>query len=304
MHKLDPSINVITEPTVRVVSAPVYLGDETEFPLPHVTGYKGDPTEYPYMSVDTGAHAVKIGTRAAKGCYDSYGKDGRACEANQKAILEHKHGSVLEHINIGVWIEGVTRALSLELNRHRHFAISQRSTRYTDEEEAGIVLEPFYASVYERFGNPLEQRKATSGADVVPEDIVQDDEANAAYSALTTHLLGAKEDVRRYASQVRQLMDVNPHDLEGRDLRKWARGKARNSLPHNLETCGTWTANVRAWRWVLEARTNRHAADEIRRLVGEHIYPKLMDVAPLYFEDYEVEMVEGLPELQTEYNKV
>ena len=282
-------MRIRTEPEVEIVSAPVYLGDNEKFPLPDVEGFRDG-------GFDAGAHAIMLGSRAAKGCYDSFGEDGRACEANQRAILDHKHGSGLEHINIGLWIEGITRALSIELNRHRHFAISQRSTRYTDEEDPEIVLEPFYAEVFKDMGNPLRQFAPRNG-----EGNISDRDWKV-WRALHSHLRAAKDDIAEYSVQVDRLMELT--DKEGTEARKWARGKARNSLPHNLATCGTWTANIRSWRWILEARSNRHAADEIRRLTGEYIFPALKRVAPLYFEDFEVEMIDGLPELQPEHSKV
>lgn len=279
---MDHEIEIITDPTLTLVHAPRFYVQPKgrQVPAPERTQR---PTE---------AHALKIGTTAAKGCYDSFGRDGRACEANQRTILEHKHGSVLEHINVGFYIEGITRALGYELNRHRHLAISQRSTRYTDEETGRIVLEPYLAGLYRRSDGWADGR-------LKPGDLSERE-----WQVLNAHLRGALRDFERYAGQVDDLMELNPNGLEGRDLRKWARGKARNSLPHNLETQGTWSTNLRSWRWVLEARGSRHAADEIRRLANI-LHSQLVDLFPLYFEDFECRDVgDGIPELVPGHSKV
>src|ERR1035437_8780686 len=125
-------MKVIIAPKVTLVAKQVFLG-HPDYEIP-----------------DDGNDAVKIGAFAAKCCYDSTGKNGRANETNQRQILEHLHGSVLEHITATLFIEGVTRALSLESNRHRQNAISQRSTRYTEEDASAIVLEPYYADIWNR----------------------------------------------------------------------------------------------------------------------------------------------------------
>jgi len=87
-------------------------------------------------------------------------------------------------------------------------------------------------------------------------------------------------------------------------LRKWARGKARNVLPNGIETRGTWTNNIRGWRWFIESRSDRHAEPEIR-VLADVVLNKLREVAPLYFVDFEkTDVVDGIPEWVPEYHKV
>src|SRR5213082_2947479 len=58
-------------------------------------------------------------------------------------IKKQGHGSVLEHANYSILIEGVSRSLTHELVRHRAgFAYSQLSQRYVDESEASFVIPP------------------------------------------------------------------------------------------------------------------------------------------------------------------
>ena len=270
-------MKIITQPKVTLVAKQVFLGHPE------------------YLIPDDGNDAVKIGAFAAKGCYDSFGENGRANVKNQEAILEHQHGSVLEHVTFTLFIEGITRALSLESNRHRQLAVSQRSTRYTAEEDAAIVLEPYYANLYEKYRPWIED---PTKDDITPEFDL--DELNL----LVAHITSMEQSFMSYERDVAWLMKKNPLTLEGFDLRKWARGKARNVLPHALETRITYTGNVRAWRWFIESRSDKHAEPEIRRLAN-HILAVLADEAPTYFQDFQVsEVYDDIPVWTPKYRKV
>lgn len=260
-------MKIITEPTVEVIAFTTFVGHRT------------------YQIPTDGDGAVKTCAFAAKGCYDSFGENGRSNVVNQGTIVSSGHGSVLEHFSISVFIEGITRACSLEMNRHRHFAISQRSTRYTAEEDAAIVLDPYYAELFRRsqHGKPS----------LNPEEL----------DLIARHINSATAACEEYRTEVARLIDLNPDRLDGTDLRKWARGKARNILPHALETRGTWTANLRAWRHFLEMRSERHAEAEIRRL-AEAVFEAIHVIAPFYFADFEPVRVNGYPEYQTDFRKV
>ena len=275
-------MKVITNPTVTVVGRTVFQ-------------------EHPSYKIPAdGTDIERLGAFAAKGCYDSYGEHGRACVDNQREIIGHRHGSVLEHSYASLFIEGVTRALTLELNRHRLFNISQRSTRYTKEEDSAIVLEPFYADIWHRY-------KLQWGNDdclLLPDGLGEPELFPNDLCLVVVFLQQCKNSVEEYAHQVKLLEELNPSRLEGFDLRKWARGKARNILPHALETRGTWTMNFRAWRWFIESRSNRHAEPEIRRL-AEHVFVVLRPLAPTYFEDFNVTaIIDGIPEYAPANSKV
>ena len=285
-------MQIILEPTVTVVGHSTFV----EHPI--------------YKIPADGDDATKLGSFAAKGCYDSYGESGRANEANQDAVIESLHGSVLEHGTVSLFIEGVTRGLTLELNRHRTFAISQRSTRYTKEEDAAIVLDPYYSELFTRHKivrnphNPLLSSKiggwGQEGKETYNDDSIIDKEI----SLIATHLNYAESAINEYQREVEMLIELNPNKLDGFDLRKWARGKARNILPHALETRGTYTNNHRGWRWFIEARSSRHAEPEIRRL-AHHVICALRTVAPLYYQDFEInEIVDGIPEYVPIHKKV
>ena len=235
-----------------------------------------------------------------------------------------EHGSVLEHSNFSVFVEGVTRALTLEFNRHRPFSISQRSTRYAKEEDSDIVLEPYYASIWDKYQLRYDSEINTV---MMPETVAkrigvppQYDTSsylewseiaawkmtydNLELDLVVSNVINSMADIAQYKKEVEMCMELNPNNYDGFDLRKWARGKARNKLPHSLETRGTWTGNVRAWRWFIELRSNRYAEPEIRRL-AEKLYIALQPFAPIYWEDFHLDgIVDGIPEYVPEYHKV
>jgi thymidylate synthase (FAD) len=274
-------MKVILEPTVTIVA--------------HTSFYPTDRFEIP----DDGTDAEKLGAFAAKVCYDSNGKNGRPNIANQERILQEGHGSVLEHATVSLFIEGITRGLSLELNRHRPFAISQRSTRYTKEEDSALVLEPYYAELFRKH-----DFRYDVGRGWVPARESADDDVITEVGLVKEHLDGAERAFKLYAEQVADLEVLNPNKLTGFDLRKWARGKARNILPHGLETRGTWTANYRALRWFIEARSNRHAEPEIRQL-ADIVFTAVRPIAPTYFSDFKLNaVVDGINEWVPDNHKV
>ena len=255
-------MKIITRPTVTVVAA---------------TQFFGHPT---YAIPEDGVDAERLGAFAAKGCYDAFSPTGRANRENQRQVIQQAHGSVLEHASVSLFIEGITRGLSLEMNRHRHLSISQRSTRYVAEEAGAIVLDPYFASLYER-----------------------NDLTEAETAVLDEHLWAQTKAIDAYERQVSLLTDLNPHQLDGFHLRKWARGKARNVLPHGLETRGTWTGNYRTWRHFITLRSGEGAEDEIRSLAA-YVLLALRPLAPVYFEDFSLSIIRGIPSYAPTYGRV
>jgi thymidylate synthase (FAD) len=260
-------MNILTSPGVRLISAPIHLAHPRY--------------ELPDHSVD----AENIVAQAGKVCYDSYSKDGRAVDAHVRGLVESGHHSVLEHVHLGLFMEGISRGCSHEIVRHRMFNYSQRSTRYTAEDDAAIVLDPYYADLYHREKAAEEDPEASplSGEE---SDLLND------FIELCYHSL------EEYRRQVERLERLNPKRLTGRDLRKWCRGKARQLAPHALETRMVMTGNLRAWRHFLVMRTSRHAEAEIRRL-AHAVWCVISSLAPSAFCDFETVAVDGYIEITT-----
>lgn len=274
-------MEIILQPEIEIIAATHFFGSRK------------------FLTPADGNHCVKTSAFAAKVCYDSNGEDGRSNTENQRSILEHRHGSVLEHSVISLYVTGITRAVSLEINRHRTFAISQRSTRYVKEGNSAIVLDPYYASLYTKYHFQYFDRSLGLASDS-PTDITSIKEMKL----IRGYVQSCIDALDAYQLEVERLEGLNPNNLTGFELRKWARGKARNLLPHALETRAVYTTNIRAWRWFIESRSNRHAEPEIRRL-AHVVYNRLHNFDRTHFDDFKVhEVVDGIPELVPTYSKV
>jgi thymidylate synthase (FAD) len=220
---------------------------------------------------------------AGKVCYDSYGVDGRGVRQHVESLVDSGHHSVLEHVHVGVFIEGISRGCSHEIVRHRMFNYSQRSTRYTAEDDAAIVLDPYYADINRRLG---------------------DGTVTARELKLLDHFLsGCEDSFHRYSVTISLLSEMSEDDriqqgipTTTRDFRKWCRGKARQLLPHALETRMVMTGNLRAWRHFFLMRTSRHAEAEIRRL-AQAIYALVEPIALSAFSDFRENEIDGYIEL-------
>lgn len=76
--------------------------------------------------------------RAAGICYDREEKEDYGSFI--KRIISYGHMDVIEHANFTFRIEGISRACSHQLVRHRHSSFSQRSQRYVSEKESMYVM--------------------------------------------------------------------------------------------------------------------------------------------------------------------
>ena len=193
---------------------------------------------------------------AGRLCYMSqHNPAGRATREYLENIKKQGHGSVLEHANYSLLLEGVSRSLTHELVRHRAgFAFSQLSQRYVDESQAAFV---------------------------VPPAIVGDEPLLASWRA---QIDGAQAS---YIQLVAQLMEQYGWVADKVHRRKMAREAARGVLPNSTETKIVVTANARGWRTMLELRSSEGAELEIRR-AAIVILRILQQEAPAFFSDFEI----------------
>ena len=93
-------------------------------------------------------NAVETIAKIASICYDSN-------PANPMALVKHLyaggHHSVFEHIYFTFKIEGISRACSHQLVRHRHCSFTQRSQRYCSEDGFEVV-EPMTIEKVDKLG--------------------------------------------------------------------------------------------------------------------------------------------------------
>lgn len=229
-----------TAPVVTVIARPQFTEP------PHMpVHWMGDSTD-----------GEKLSEFAGRLCYMSQKNPAsRTTREYIENIKQQQHGSVFEHANWSLLIEGVSRSLTHELVRHRAgFAYSQLSQRYVDESHAAFVVPPAIIGDEGLLGDWTAQVES----------------AQATYVALVEKLM------QRYA-----WVDDKVH------RRKMAREAARGVLPNSTETKIVVTANARAWRQTLELRAGEGAEMEIRRWAIA-VLRALQAEGPAFFSDFEI----------------
>jgi thymidylate synthase (FAD) len=235
--------------------------------------YLDDPTELP-----PGAQLCKT---AGQVCYASFGvKRTYNADAARyfRNIMESGHGSVLEHASYTLLFFGISRSVTHELVRHRAgVGVSQISQRYVSGRVLRFVERPEYqgdAELHEAFERRID---------------------------------AAAEEYGRVADRLMAQQKAGSEILSGEartDLRKKVQQAARSVLPNETEAPIVVTANVRAWRHILEMRANPHAETEIRALAFR-AYLCLVHTEPMLFGDYRVvHLPDGTYGVETDHPKV
>jgi thymidylate synthase (FAD) len=258
-------MHIFREPKVTLLARQEYVG------APHIQ-----------WQSDTSVPAETVAEFAGRLCYLSFGADagfegghkliaGRTTNHEYIAnILRVKHGSVIEHAVWTFLVEGVSRALTHELVRHRHLSYSQLSQRYVDESDVGFVLPP---------------------------EIEENGEAYEIWKASCERSLA---EYRQLLARIEQQVKDEPSATL---RRKRARQTARSLLPNAAETKLVVTGNARAWRHFIELRGSPSAESEIRVLAVK-ILRALQEEAPNLFGDYRVDASKGVEVVETEFPAV
>lgn len=87
-------------------------------------------------------HPIETIAQIASICYDSDPKNPMGLV---KHLYRNGHHSVFEHIYFTFKVEGISRACSHQLVRHRHCSFTQRSQRYCSEDGFSFVTPPTIA---------------------------------------------------------------------------------------------------------------------------------------------------------------
>ena len=222
------------------------------------------PEDVPWSTDAEGGEA--LAEFAGRACYQSWHKPNPATATNAgylRHILEVGHLSVLEHSTVTMYITGVSRSLTHELVRHRHFSYSQLSQRYVPERDAAMV-EP----------------------DVIAEDP----------QLHKTFLEATEASVRAYNELLAGLEQKFAAAGGGTLRRKQARQAARAVLPNATETRIVVTGNYRAWRHFIAMRATEHADVEIRKLAVECLR-HLQRIAPNVFGDFTITQLDDGTEI-------
>jgi thymidylate synthase (FAD) len=169
-------------------------------------------------------------------------------------ILSQAHGSVLEHASFSFVLHNISRVATHELVRHRPgTAISQESLRFVRLTDIPFWF-PDWAS------------------------------ADTELMARATALLGQMEEFQLW------MADHFGLDAAGVPFRekKHKTSFMRRFAPDGVATGLLWSANIRALRHTIEARTDSGAEEEIRLVFGK-IGELMRAEAPALFDDYTVE---------------
>ena len=215
-----------------------------------------EPPHLPVQWKGESSDGERIAEFAGRLCYMSQQNPaGRTTAEYLRNILQQGHGSVFEHSTYVMLIEGISRSCSHELVRHRAgWGFSQLSQRYVDESHAAFVMPPAI------MGDTELEAQWT-------------DQVRAAQSA--------------YVTSVERLMSRYEWVEDKVHRRKMAREAARSVLPNATEVKIVASANVRAWRTMLELRLSEGAELEIRRMAVACLRV-LQQEAPALFADFEI----------------
>lgn len=191
------------------------------------TGYELHPFGDDIEWIDELAEA------AGRNCYQSWDRPNPETASNEgylANILSSEHLSVLEHGSVTFFVDGVSRTLLTELERHRHLSFSVLSQRYVDE----------------------------SGAEFIVPPALKDDRVLKVYAT------------RLFQKAVDAYQDIYDVLMESSGLtKKQAREAARSVLPGGTETKMFVTGNIRTWREVVQKRGTPAADAEIQRFAQE-----------------------------------
>jgi len=198
---------------------------------------------------------------AAKGCYSSKSSDdiwmdieenigGLGVESYLAGVIKSGHLSTIEHAVFTFSIEGISRACSHQLVRHRIASYSQQSQRYV------------------KFGN--DHRLPIDSDFVIPPAVAEDDEILESFIDACAGALMAYYDVAE------MLVD------KGR-TQEQANEDARFLLPNAAKTNITVTMNARSLFNFFNLRMCRRAQWEIHDLAWE-MYDLCNEVAPAIFK--------------------
>ncbi|MGH8879334.1 MAG: FAD-dependent thymidylate synthase, partial [Stackebrandtia sp.] len=174
------------------------------------------PADVPWETDADGGQA--LAEFAGRACYQSWNKPNPKTATNAgylDHILQVGHLSVLEHGSVTFYLTGVSRSLTHELIRHRHFSYSQLSQRYVPERDAQMVE---------------------------PEVIAEDPELHEKFVA------AAEASQTAYTELLEGLEKKFADEPNATLRRKQARQAARAVLPNATETRIVVTGNYRAWR--------------------------------------------------------
>ena len=206
--------------------------------------------------------------RAARTCYQSYGKKGcssdgsdcdeSSCESHSAQKLLEKiirlgHDAMLEHEDITVRFI-TNRGVSHELVRHRMASYAQESTRYVKYKDKIQIIRPCWF-------------RATC------EELNDDNPTQLWVDEM--QWLNLMSQIGYVYNELCNTCGYSPQ-------------KARGVLPNDMKTEIVMTANIREWRHVFKLRCASAAHPQIRELMSP-LCKTLQLNLPLLFKDIQID---------------
>lgn len=170
-----------------------------------------------------------------------------------KMLADMGHESPLEHVSFTFAVEGVSRACSHQLVRHRIASYSQQSQRYVDLND--------------------------NVSFIVPNSVKEDMDCWTEYDYIL-------EEIKKSYNNLTKLMQSR-YEFQGmskRDANKKAIEDARYILPNACETKLVFTMNVRTLLNFFEKRCCTRAQWEIRNLANEML-KQCREISPILFNN-------------------
>ena len=193
---------------------------------------------------------------AGRVCYKSFGTElnknlTRVRDDNAEYlgnIIKSGHGRILEHINCSFIIHNVSRVFTHEFITHKVGTTqSQESLRFVRLDE----LRVYVPDVMKKYN-------------------------------MDEYFLRKMQELEEWQREMSLMFKLDEKSFEEKKIITSA---MRRLAPMGLCTTVMWTANLRAIRHILEQRTNRHAEEEIRKVMDQ-VGSIMQERFQVVFEDF------------------
>ena len=235
----------------------------------------------------------KVVAQAGKLCYSAVGVDEITQKLTEEEIARYVnmlanigHESPLEHVSFTFAIEGISRACTHQIVRHRIASYSQQSQRYVKLEQFEYIIPPAIEKNPEAkriFIEAMErdQKAYDELVDLLLEDILIDKHA-ADYGSCIREILKENPDVAPDRSKVLDLYAEKFFE-DYRKAEKQAIEDARYVFPNACETKIVITMNARSLLHFFNVRCCNRAQWEIREMATEML-KECKKIAPALFK--------------------
>jgi thymidylate synthase (FAD) len=217
----------------------------------------------------------KVISMAAKLCYSSVGVEGIEENLTEESVdkflnmlINIGHESPLEHVSFTFAVEGISRACSHQIVRHRIASYSQQSQRYVKLDQFEYII-------------PHEINEIEEARELFIDSMKKDQEV---YDKLVDIL---------FEKHYNNLIKYGKNEKEAKSqAEKKAIEDARYVFPNACETKMVFTMNTRSLYNFLDHRCCERAQWEIRELAIEMLR-QLKEVAPILFKNSGPNCVKG-----------